>query len=97
MILKKFNAFIVLQVKSDEWICVSVNPIMLLFIILSSLTISFISFESACALEGKVVMVLSNILLNFIEEYKSFCFQCSYSNNTFLLTFIEDFLKSAIQ
>ena len=34
LIFKKFNVYIVLQVESDSLICVSVNPLMPLFIII---------------------------------------------------------------
>ena len=48
--MKKFNVSIIFQVESDGLICVSVNPIMSLFIILSSLIILSICFESDPAL-----------------------------------------------
>ena len=40
LVLKKFNVSIILLVQSDGLICVSVNPIISLFIILLSLAIS---------------------------------------------------------
>ena len=40
LIFKKFNVSIILQEESDGLICIFVNPIMSLFIILLSLTIS---------------------------------------------------------
>ena len=40
LIFKKFNVSIILQEESDGLICIFVNPIMPLFIILLSLTIS---------------------------------------------------------
>ena len=47
--LKKVIVFL-RQVKSDGLICVFLNPIIPLFFILTSLTISSICFESDCAL-----------------------------------------------
>ena len=49
LILNKFNIIqilIILRVTSDGLICVSANPIMSYFIILTSLAISCICFES---------------------------------------------------
>ena len=76
--LKKFNVWIILKEGSDGLICVSVNSIMSLFIILSSLTIS-ISFEGDSTLRTKAVFVLSDCLMlfTFIVQNKSFCFKHS--------------------
>ena len=70
---------------------------MSLLIILSSLTILFICFESNCALWAKIAIVLHDVLFHSILENKSFYFRRSYSKTASLITFIAYFLNSSIQ
>ena len=44
--MKKFSVSVILQAESDGMICVYLNPIIYLFIILSSLTIPSTCFQS---------------------------------------------------
>ena len=88
LILKKSTVLIILQVESDRLICVSVNCVMSLFIIHSSLTISSLCFESDLALWTRTIRVSSEIAFLFIVVSESFCLRRSYSSNASLFTFI---------
>ena len=88
--LKKVIVFI-RQVKSDGLICVFLNPIIPLFFILTSLTISSICFESDCALWTKILIVLTDVLLVFIVRKKKFPFR--RSQQTFLV--FQDVFKTS--
>ena len=96
LILKKFSVSIIFQVEPDGLICVSVNPMMSLLIILSSLTISSLCFKVIAHYKQRL-FVLSDVLFLFILENKSFCFTRSYSKSASLFTFIAEFLSFPIQ
>ena len=77
--------------QSDGLIFVFVNPIMSLFMLLSSLTISSPCFESDLTLWTKTGNVPSGKEFLFIMEHQSFCFRRSYCSNASLFTFIANF------
>ena len=81
--LKNFNFSNILLVENDSLICVSVNPIMSIFIILLPLTISCTYLGSYLTLQTSVT-ASPEIAFIFIVENKSFYFRRSYSSNASL-------------
>ena len=63
-----------LQVESDGTICVTVNPIMSVFIILSSLSTSSTYFKSDLIFWARIARVASERVFLSIVENKSFFF-----------------------
>ena len=76
---------------------VTTNPIIPLFIFLSSLTISLTYFESDLTSWVRVLSVLSEIAFLFIVVNKSFCFRRSYSSNASLFIYVADVLNSPVK
>ena len=81
--VEETNVSTILHVESNRLVCVSGGPIMPLFIILLSLTISLTCFERGLTLWTRIVIVSSKMILLFNVENKSFSFRHSYSRYAF--------------
>ena len=70
--LVKFNISIILQVEPNKLMCASVNPVVSSFVILSSLTMSFVCFQNDRNKDSYIISFYCEKQIMFIYLYFRF-------------------------